>query len=383
MPNTFLLPSVIAREALVLLESNLVAASIFSRSYEPEFMGNLKVGDTITVRRRTKPVITEYDGVTVTPTSIVESGVPLILEKHFDANIQLTSKEMTLELQDFSSQVLEPYMLELAETIDTYALSKIIQVGNVAPNALPGTLPSNLAGMAAIERVANDLKFPRNPRAGIVSAEFKESLMGVASFVEADKRGDDGTALRDSSLGRLMTIDTFMDQNVDTTTHTTGTSISGTVNGVHAIGATTIVLAGMGATLTVVEGDILQFADGNNYGVSALATSNAGGDMTVVLFEPIREAFVGAEAVVVYDGGGNTFQDHGVLMHPNAFAMVVVPLALPRGAADAGYIQNRGFGIRFVYTYDKDLKSDVLSLDILVGAKLVDGRLAARLPKNI
>ena len=49
MPNMFLTPSVIGREALMILENQLVATQLFHRGHTEEFTG-AKVGDTITVR---------------------------------------------------------------------------------------------------------------------------------------------------------------------------------------------------------------------------------------------------------------------------------------------------------------------------------------------
>lgn len=49
MANTFLTPDIIAKEALMVLENNLVMAGlVVHRDYSPEFA---KVGDTITIRK--------------------------------------------------------------------------------------------------------------------------------------------------------------------------------------------------------------------------------------------------------------------------------------------------------------------------------------------
>lgn len=47
MANTFLTPSVIAREALLLLESYMVASQLFDRRITANFTSQEKVGDTI------------------------------------------------------------------------------------------------------------------------------------------------------------------------------------------------------------------------------------------------------------------------------------------------------------------------------------------------
>lgn len=382
--QSFLEISKIAREALMLLESNMVAAQLFYRDYQLEYQAGKSKNDTIQIRRPTTGAVSEYDGATEVLSEVNETGIDLTLEKHFDASIKVTSREMTLGIEDFSSQVLAPHMLAMAEAIDSYALSKVIRSPNYTPNAAPGALPSTIGNIASIREVANTLKMPMAGRNVIASPQLETALLSIGDFVTADKVGDNGTALREASLGRKMGINWWMDQNFDDSTFTSGTATTGDVKGAHAIGATSIALDGLaGATDTFKAGDIVSIAGyAENVCVAADATAVANA-VTITITEPLRFALADNSAITVYDGGGNTRADVGVLCHQNAFALAAVPLALPNGAAQADYIQDRGFGIRAVYDYDRKLKSDVLSLDILVGCQMIDGRLCARVLKNI
>ena len=56
--------------------------------------------------------------------------------------------------------------------------------------------------------------------------------------------------------------------------------------------------------------------------------------------------------------------------HPSGLTLAIVPLALPRGAAQAAYIGDRNLGLRIVMDYDNDAKQDVISIDVLCGAKV-------------
>ena len=53
MASTLLTPSIIAKEGLMQLDNNLVAAKMVYRAYESEF-GETKIGDTLTIRRPVK-----------------------------------------------------------------------------------------------------------------------------------------------------------------------------------------------------------------------------------------------------------------------------------------------------------------------------------------
>lgn len=383
--NTFLTPSIIAREALMLLESNMVAGMLMDRSYETEFRGTEKVGDTITIRRRDTGSTVEYNGSTVTAQTLTETGITLTLEKHFDYTIAVSTSDMTLDLQSFSDQILAPAMISIAEKVDQYALTKLKDLPNVAgPSELAvGALPASIGDMALIRRKLNELKVPTRGRIQIVSPEYEAALLSVDSFVEADKSGTTA-ALREASIGRLLGIDTYMDQNVDSTTHTTGAggddSAGGTVNGNHSAGATSIALLSMGNDATFTAGDILLIAGYGGVVVAANATMDASGNGTVTIVEPLRDD-VATTTVVTIHTTDDTWEMHGAVFVPRAFAFASVPLELPNGAAMADRISDRGLSLRVVYDYDRNLKSDVISIDTLVGVRMVDGRLGAQILK--
>lgn len=390
MANTFLTPDVIAREALVLLQSNLVSLRLFSRNYEADLNSGAKVGDRIRIRRRAPGIVDEYNGSSINVRDIEESHIYLTLEKHFDASVKITDKERTLELVDFSEQVLAPRMVEMGEKIDSYALTKLLNAPNpVGPSEdAPAALPNSISAMALVEKTMNDLKVPMFPRYQIASSLYKATLLGVDSFVEVDKSGAED-ALRRAEIGTVMSFDTFMGQNVPTTVHTSGTLTTAAVdNGAggntnNRIGATTIVIDGANeAAGTLLANDIVNIAGYGNVVVAANATlsSNAG---SFTIKEPLRQALDDNALVTMYDGGGNDRSCHGAVFHPDAFAFVAVPLELP-ASAEAAYMEDpaTGLAIRAVFDYDRDAKADVLSLDILVGAEMVDGRLCGQIIRD-
>lgn len=388
MANTFLTPDMIATEALVLLQSNLIATRLFSRRYEADLNPAMKVGDRVRIRRRSQGVVDEYNGTSITIRDVQETNTTLILEKHFDASIKITDKERTLNIVDFSEQVLAPRMVEMGERIDSYALGKLKDIPNPAgpSEAAPAALPASIGDMANVEKTINDLKVPTVPRYQVASTTYKATLLGVTSFVEVDKSGA-SDALRAAEIGRIMSFDTFMGQNVDTATFTSGTQTTMVVDGSGspiAKGATTIPYDGAGvAAGTLLVGDIVNIAGYGNVVIATAdtAVTSAG---SIIIKEPLREDVADNAAAVNYDGGGNTRAQHGAVFHPDCFAFVTAPLDLPV-SAEAAYIQDEatGLSIRAVYDYDRDAKADVLSLDILVGALMADGRLGAQIILNV
>jgi hypothetical protein len=372
MANTILTPSVIAREALMLLESNMVFGNLVFRGHQAEFAG-AKAGDTIQVRGPATFTADEYDGTVLTIQDATESSVPVTLEKHFDVSFKVSDREMTLSIEDFGQQLLSPAMLAIAEAVDGYVASKYAEVHQTVGTA--GAPPSTLAEVAAVDQALNEARVPLGGRVTVMNPQAKADLFAIPSFAEADKRGDDGTALREASMGRFMGFDHFMNQNVKT--HTAG-SLTGTiaVSGAHAAGVKSVTLAtDAGEAIDLVAGDVVTFAgDPQSYVVGAAVSVGASSSGAVAIAPALQLALAGGEAVSLALG------DHvaNLAFHPNAIVLAAVPLALPQGAGRAEFVQSRGLGIRVVWDYDKDAKSDVISLDILAGAKVQDPRLITR-----
>ena len=125
-------------------------------------------------------------------------------------------------------------MAAIAQGIDAYMLSKYAGVYNFVGTA--GDPPDSLADLAQVDQVLNDLKVPFGNRISVVNPKTKADMMSIDAVTHAEKRGDDGTTLREASIGRVMGIDWYMGQNVYQ--HTAGTFSGGTpaVNSVVAAG---------------------------------------------------------------------------------------------------------------------------------------------------
>ena len=110
--NTILTPDIIAREALMVLRNNAVMANLVHRDYSGDFVG--AVGDTITVRKPATFVANEFNG-SIEVQDAKESSVAVKMDKHLDVSFAVTSKELTLDIADFSKQFLVPAMQAFAD----------------------------------------------------------------------------------------------------------------------------------------------------------------------------------------------------------------------------------------------------------------------------
>lgn len=278
MANTFLTPDIIAREALMVLRNNAVMANLVHRDFSTEFAA---VGDTITVRKPASFEAKEYNGSIVTQDA-TEGGVTVTLDKLLDVSFKVTSKEMTLDIADFSEQLLKPAMQAFADKIDSYLLGL---AASVTQSVSYDPTTDNIRNVVVDARkYLTDAAAPLTDRRFVYGADIEADLLKTDLFLTADKVGDEGTALREASLGRKLGLDFYVDQNVT---------------------------------------------------------------------------------------------EDSLVFHKNAFALVTRSLELPQGAGKAAIVNYDGFGLRVVYGYDMDAKTDIVSVDILCGVAVLNKDLAA------
>lgn len=288
MANNILTPEVIAREALMVLRNNAVMANLVHRDYSEDFVG--AVGDTITVRKPATFVANEYSG-SINVQDATETAVPVVMDKHLDVSFAVTAKQMTMDIADFSKQLLVPAMQAFADKVDKLLIALESEATSRHPHAEGAIAPADLI---AARKFLTENAAPLADRRFVVGATAEADLLGSELFINAEKSGDNGTALREASLGKKFGMDVYVDQNI---------------------------------------------AKNGNYTPS-------------------------------------------IAFHKNAMALVTRPLALPQGAAKAAIVNYDGFGLRVVYGYDMNTKTDTISIDMLCGVKLLDNKLISVVADN-
>lgn len=363
MPNTFLTPDIIAREALMVLRNNAVMANLVHRDYSSEFAA---VGDTITVRKPAKFTANEYNGSTISVQDATEGSVAVKMDKHLDVSFAVTSKQLTLDIKDFSAQLLVPAMQAFADKVDSYLLSLAADIDHRVEHTT-GTMSAD--DIVDARKFLTNSAVPLTERRFVIGADAEADLLKETKFIEADKVGDAGTALREASLGRKFGFDIYVDQNAGSydsgsTVSTTALKINGAVTA-----ATTIALDATSVTGKIAKGTWLKI--GNDfYQVTADATASSNAFASVKVNKAVTAADNADVTVLATSKPSLAF-------HKNAFALVTRPLALPKGAANTAIVNYDGFALRVVYGYDMNTKTDTVSIDMLCGVKTLDANLAA------
>lgn len=205
---TILTPEIIAREALMVLRNNAVMANLVHRDYSDEFVAG--VGDTITIRKPASFEAKEYSGSIIVQDA-AESGVPVKMDKHLDVSFAVTSKQLTMDIEDFSQQLLVPAMQAFADKVDQYLLGLKADITNSVP-ATDVVQNDVIDARAFLTKAAA----PLTERRFVYGTDTETKLLKTDLFVSAEKVGDEGTALREASLGRKFGMDFYVDQNADT-----------------------------------------------------------------------------------------------------------------------------------------------------------------------
>ena len=136
MANAFLTPTAVTREALRVLHQKLNFVGSITRDYDDSFARQgAKIGDTLKIRLPNQ--YTVRSGATLTPLDTTESTADLKVQTQKGVDLNFTSADLTLSLDDFSSRILEPAMAVLAANIEDGGRHEHVQ-GRVQPGGQPG-----------------------------------------------------------------------------------------------------------------------------------------------------------------------------------------------------------------------------------------------------
>jgi hypothetical protein len=401
MSNSILTIDVIAKEALRILENNLVMANLVHRAHESDFgnaMNGFEAGDTISIRRPTD--FTVRDGAVAVNQDIVEGKTTLVVDKQKGVDFGFTSKELTLNIGELSERVIKPAMVQLANQVDSDVMALYKQVPNWA--GTPGQTINSFADFAkglSFWTITPSLKTDVR-RFSRRSDHW--ALLGsqTALYITDAAKG----AYRNGSLGMIGGVDTYMSQQVPL--FTAGSDVTGTVNA--AITTSTIAYTDVKntnqqtittANVTLNVGDVITIADVNAVNPVSKADLGFLKQFTVVSYSAnsavISPAMIwtGAQQNVAVTAGvtdlngkaitsvatAATAYRQNLVFHKNAFALAMVPMVKPPGAVEVARESHNGVSVRLIPTYDGTNDRSNFRLDCLYGVKAIDPRLATRL----
>lgn len=403
MANTILTPTIIAKEALLQLENNLVMGEMVYRDYESEF-GASKIGDTVTLRRPVQFQAT--DGPTINLQDVQEGSLTLKISQHKTVGFSFPSKDLTLTIEKFSERYVTPAMIQIANAVDVALMGLYSDLNNWV--GTPGqTINSYNDWSLAPLRLDNNA-VPMDRRMGVLTPTdwhaTASSLTGV--YVQELAKA----AITRAKLPDLGGIDVYKTQNI--VAHTFGTfTATGVVNGANQVSTYASVKDTMiqglitngwtsGGT-SLAKGDTFTIA--NVFAVNPVtkatqdflqqfvvtaAISDTLGSMTPLIYPAIItsgpyqtvDSAPANGAALTMLGASNTKYRQNMAFHKNCFALAVVPFAeaSPGSGVAQSTERNNGLAATFTRFYDGTNFREVYRFDCLFGVKTIDPRLGVR-----
>lgn len=356
MANTFLTPSIVANEALMVLESQLTMANLVHRDYDKEFAS---VGDTITIRKPAKFAAKNFVSTT-SAQDVTEGSTTVKLDRFRDVTVAVTSKEMALDIKDFSAQIVAPALSAIAQAVDQDLLAVGIQLAAKTATVSQTPILSDIAGVG---KALDQSKAPKQNRRLVLPADILYKYNTLDNFAKQCYKGD-SQALKDSEIGKIYSCETYSSENCPQSSAST----VGTVTACKVVGTADTtqftVSDGTPTTGKFAVGDQI-IVDGYVYTVTeALTLSGGAGTLKVDQNIPATISTAVSAKVIT--------KAHALGFHRNGLALVTRQLALPMGASKSYIASANGLAVRVVFDYDQSTKKDTVSFDILYGIKELD-----------
>ena len=399
MSNAVLTASVIANEALMILENELVMAKNVHRGHESEFSNSVngyQVGSSVTIKRPTD--FTVRSGANASVQDVVEGSVTMTVDQQKGVDFAFTSAELTLNIKDLSERAIKPAIVQLANKVD----GDLAGLYKYVPNwvGTPGQTINSFADFALGPQRLDEQAVMSDGRTAVLSPADQWGLLGTQTnlYIQGAANG----AYREGDLGRIGGVQTYKSQNVQT--HTTGADLSGTVNQSIVTSTTdyATVKTTMQQTITVASlnlnaGDVFTIA--GVYAVNPVTKavlpwlkqftciSYASNSLVFYpamiwsgAFQNIYTAATDLNTnAIVAAGTAATGYAQNMIFHKNAFSLAMVPMVSPPGASDVGRKSANGLSVRVIPFYNGSSDVSTWRLDILYGLKAIDPRLATRI----
>lgn len=389
MANQLLTPTAVTRKALQVLHQKLTFIGNVNRQYDDSFAkSGAKIGDSLKIRVPNQ--YTVRTGTTLNAQDTTESSVTLQVATQKGVDLNFTSADLTLSLDDFAKRILEPAMAVLAASMESDALTMrkdVYQQVNNTGSAI--TFAKVLEGRKKLQ----DSLTPAGERVALLNTLDNANLVDALKGLFQDS-GAIKSQYREGMMGRTAGFDFYESTHLGTQERGDGTA-NYKVNGAGQTGSSIVISGGTG---TIKVGEIITFAGCNavhpetkaDLGVlqQFVVTSSVASGGSSVQISPaivtsgptqnVSGSPTSAGAVSIA-GTASTNYGQSLLFHPNAFTFATADLVMPQGVDFAAREVYDGISIRVVRQYDINNDQFPCRLDVLYGYKTIRPQLAVRL----
>lgn len=389
MANSILTPTAVTRETQRVLHEKLSFIGSINRSYDDSFARTgAKIGDSLKMRLPNKYTVRTGKNLNAQDTS--ESSVTLTVANQAGVDMNFSSAELTMQLDDFSKRIIEPAMAQLASYLEYQALTNVTkEVYNLVGTA--GTTPNALSMILDARAKLNQYLAPKGDRYLQLDSVAMASMVNALSSLQNDPNKVSQQYREGAVMTGVAGFDRWF-ENERIYVHTNGSDHNTvTVNDTIADGDSTITTAGASVAVGTVftfaasyavhpetkqaYGHLQQFVitavNGNDWTISPpIYSSGANQNVT---------ALPANSSAITLVGSASTAYEQHLAYHKDAFAFATADLEVPQGVHFAARETYDGISIRLVRQYDINSDNLPCRIDVLYGYKTIRPELACRI----
>jgi hypothetical protein len=395
----------ITNEAVIVLENQCAMVKLCDSQYSDQFAKDgAKIGSVLNVRK--PPRYIGRQGPALSVEDQTETQVPLVITTQFGVDVQFSSADLTLSLQDFSARVLKPQMAVIANRVDRDGMLQYQNVANLV--GTPGTPPATLGSLLAVGQRLQEMAAPDDGQKFLILGPAANTSLvnGLSGLFNSQSKLSEqyGSGM----LADVAGLKVFMDQNV--VTQTVGPLggaplVNGANQGLTSGWAYSQNLVTDGwtaaAALRLNAGDVFTLQNVfsvnpqsrastgvlQQFVVQQNVSSDAGGNATI----PIVPAIISAgqfqnvtitpadNAPLTISGSAGVGYAQNLGFHKSAFTVAFVDMILPRGTDMAERRVWKNVSIRIIRAYDINNDRFPSRTDVLYGYKTIYPELGVRL----
>lgn len=394
MANTLLTPTAVTREAQRVLHQKLNFVGSINRQYDDSFAKEgAKIGSQLKIRLPNE--YTVRSGATLSTQDVSETSETLTVATQKGVDLNFTSADLTLSLDDFSKRIIEPAMSVLAANIEADAMSMYKDVYQQVNNT------GSAATFAKILSGGKKLTDSLTPYAGRTLNLNTQDNIDMVDALKGLYNAQDKLS-SNYKQGRLAGPFAGFDDIFENTlwpSHTVGDAASYVCNTSTGItsGSGTITVSGGSGTFK--QGDVITIAGvfrvhpETKQSTGALQQFVVTADSTTsVTVYPVpvtsgarqNVSISGAGAGKAVASAGTASTAHGISLgyHSDAFAFATADLVMPDGVDWKSREVVDGVSMRIVRQYDINNDKFPCRLDVLYGYKTIRPQLAVRYANN-
>lgn len=290
-------PELWARESMAILLEEMVMANLVHRDFEEEFA---QYGETINISRpggfeAKRKHLT--DNITIQ--DAVADKIQVKLDQHIHVSFIIRDGEESKGFTSLVDEFLQPALEAQARFIDRVVIGQYVHFLVNGVGELGNLTAANSVGyLLALRQRMSQNKAPMTPRIMALTPGSETALLSNELFLDASRVGDEGTALREASLGRKLGFDMFSALNAPTISSGNTTS-AGAINNGAGYGIGTTVLTVDGITGAIAVGTWLTIA-GEMYPHRVSAKTDTLGNTTSITLETGLKKAVADDAVITF-----------------------------------------------------------------------------------